>query len=174
MVSRRGCTGGLVFAAFVGALMGQTEAQAQEFCVACTEPSAVYRCVIEGARPGGGQPLQMLCITAMAREGKHATCGIKGGTVFDCDGPVKRVPWSAAELPVETPGTAAAADKPEPGPNEPPRTIVEMVKRANEQSADQTKTANDTVKDPFKSTGEAIGNATKKSWDCLTSLFKEC
>ena len=89
--------------------MGQAEAQ--EFCVACTEPTAVYRCVIEGARPGGGQPLQVLCVTIMAKEGKHATCGIKRGTVFDCDGPVKRVPWSAADLPVETPGTATAADK---------------------------------------------------------------
>lgn len=165
MVSPKGCRRLLSFAAFFGALMGQAEAQ--EFCVACTEPSAVYRCVIEGARPGGGQPLQVLCVTTMAREGRHATCAIKRGTVFDCDGPVKRVPWSAAELPVETPGTAAV-DKPEPDPNEPPRTIVEMVKRANEQSA------NDTAKDPIKSTGEAIGNATKKSWDCLTSLFKDC
>jgi hypothetical protein len=168
MVAQIGCTRRLAFAAFVGALMGQTEAQAQEFCVACTEPTAVYRCVIEGARPGGGQPLQMLCTTAMAREGRHATCAIKRGTVFDCDGPVKRVPWSAVELPVDTPGTATAADKPEPDPNEPPRTIVEMVKRAKEQSA------NDTAKDPPKSPGEAIGDATKKSWNCLTSLFKEC
>jgi hypothetical protein len=166
MVVHRGCTRGLAFAAFIGALMGQ--ADAQEFCVACTEPTAVYRCVIEGARPGGGQPLQVLCVTTMAREGKHATCGIKRGTVFDCDGPVKRVPWSAAELPVEAPGTATAADKPEPDPNEPPRTIVEMVKRANEQKA------SDAARNPPKSPGEAIGDATKKSWDCLTSLFKEC
>jgi hypothetical protein len=78
------------------------------------------------------------------------------------------VPWSAAELPVETPGTATAPDKPEPDPNEPPRTIVEMVKRANEQKA------SDAAKDPPKSPGEAIGDATKKSWNCLTSLFKEC
>ena len=172
MLSHRGRTRGVAFAAFVCALISQAEAQ--EYCVVCTEPGAVYRCVIEGARPGGGQPLQMLCVTAMAREGKHATCGIKRGTVFDCDGPVRRVPWSGAELPVETPGTATAADKPEPDANEPPRTIVEMAKRANEQSADQMKKANDNVKESFKSTGEAIGNATKKSWNCLTSLFKEC
>jgi hypothetical protein len=159
---------GLAFAALLGALASRTAAEAQEFCVACTEPTAVYRCVIDGARPGGGQSLQMLCVTTMAREGKHATCGIKRGTVFDCDGPVKRVPWSGTELPVETPGTATAADKPEPDPNEPPRTIVEMVKRAND------KTAGETAKDPIKSTGEAIGDATKKSWNCLTSLFKDC
>jgi hypothetical protein len=171
MVAHTSRLTGLVLAVLVAALMGQ--AQAQEYCVACTEPSAVYRCVIDGARPGGGQPLQMLCVTAMAREGKHATCGIKRGTVFECDGPVKRVPWSGAELPVETPG-AAAADKQEPDPNQPPRTIAEMAKRANEQSADQMKKTNDNVKESFKTTGEAIGNATKKSWNCLTSLFKDC
>jgi hypothetical protein len=168
MVSYKVCRRGLAFAALLSALASRTEAEAQEFCVACTEPTAVYRCVIDGARPGGGQSLQMLCVTTMAREGKHATCGIKRGTVFDCDGPVKRVPWSGTELPVETPGTATAADKPEPDPNEPPRTIVEMVKRAND------KTAGETAKDPTKSTGEAIGDATKKSWNCLTSLFKDC
>ena len=168
MVAQPSRIGGLGFAVFVGALMGQ--AQAQEYCVACTEPTAVYRCVIEGARPGGGQPLQMLCVTAMAREGRHATCGIKRGTVFDCDGPVKRVPWSSTELQVETPGATATADRPEPDPNEPPRTLVEMARRANEQS----KKANDDAKESFKSTGEAIGNATKKSWTCLTSLFKDC
>jgi hypothetical protein len=172
MASRGDCVMGLALATAVGVLAGRAEAQ--EYCIACTEPAAVYRCVIDGARPGGGQSLQMLCITSMAKDGNHATCGIKRGTVFDCDGPVKRVPWSGAELPAETPGTVTAADKPEPDPNEPPKTIVEMAKRANEQTADQFKKANDNVKESFKSTGDAIGNATKKSWNCLTSLFKEC
>jgi hypothetical protein len=151
MASRGDWVMGLALATAVGVLAGRAEAQ--EYCIACTEPAAVYRCVIDGARPGGGQSLQMLCITSMAKDGNHATCGIKRGTVFDCDGPVKRVPWSGAELPAETPGTATAADKPEP---------------------DQFKKANENVKESFKSTGDAIGNATKKSWNCLTSLFKEC
>jgi hypothetical protein len=156
----------------LGVLAGSAEAQ--EYCVACTEPGAVYRCVIDGARPGGGQSLQMLCVTTMAKEGKHGTCGIKRGTVFDCDGPVKRVPWSGADLPVETPGSNTAATKPEPDPKEPPKTLLEMAKRANEQTAEQMKQTNDSVKESVKSTGDAIGNATKKTWDCLTSLFKQC
>src|SRR5262245_7118735 len=40
-------------------------AEAQEYCVACADPPAVYRCVIEGARPGGSLPLSVLCVTAM-------------------------------------------------------------------------------------------------------------
>src|SRR5436190_14434783 len=66
-------------------------AVAQEYCVACSEPNGLYRCVIDGAQPRGGQSLQLLCVTAMAKEGGHATCSVKRGTVFDCDGPVKRI-----------------------------------------------------------------------------------
>ena len=72
-------------------------AEAQEYCVGCSEPNALYRCVIEGAQPRGGQSLQMLCVTAMAKDGGHATCSVKRGTVFECDGAVKRVPWAALE-----------------------------------------------------------------------------
>ena len=57
------------------ALMARAEAQ--EYCVACTGPSAVYRCIIEGAKPGGSQPLQTLCVTAMTKEGQHAPCNVK-------------------------------------------------------------------------------------------------
>ena len=28
---------------------------AQEYCVACSEPAGLYRCVIDGAQPRGGQ-----------------------------------------------------------------------------------------------------------------------
>src|SRR6266849_6458247 len=69
-------------------------AAAQEYCVACSEPAGLYRCVVDGAQPRGGQSLQMLCVTAMAKDGWHATCSVKRGTVFDCDGAVKHVPWA--------------------------------------------------------------------------------
>jgi hypothetical protein len=171
MVAGNGPVTAIGAAAIVGLWMAP--AAAQEYCIACSEPAAVYRCVIDGARPGGGQPLQMLCITSMAKEGRHATCGIKRGTVFDCDGPVKRVPWSGGDLPLETPASKAAA-KPAPDANEPPKTLLDMAKRSNEQTAEQMKKANDGTKDSAKSTGDAIGNATKKTWDCLASMFKQC
>jgi len=138
---------------------------AQEYCVSCTEPPALYRCIIEGARPGGSQPLQMLCITAMAKEGQHATCGVKGGTVFDCNGPVKRIPWAAYNEP--GPGQeqtkAPAAQPPIQDPNAPPATVEEMAKRANQKSAEQA-----------KALGQSVGDATKKTWNCIASLFTKC
>jgi len=153
------------------------DAAAQEFCVACTEPSAQYRCVIEGAQPHGGQPLQMLCITAMAKEGGHATCSIKRGTVFDCNGAVKRVPWVALNAPQPPqPPPAAPAQKSEPAaaPEGPPQTVVEMAKRANEQTAEQMKKAGENMKEGAKSVGDKIGTATKKTWDCMISFFTRC
>jgi hypothetical protein len=170
------------FAGLIGAVSGALAcwpaggASAQEYCVACSEPAALYRCVIEGAQPRGGQSLQMLCVTAMAREGGHATCGVKRGTVFECDGPVKRVPWTALETapaqpapaqpqPAHKPQPAATPAAPPPGAEQenPPQTVLEMAKRANEKTVEQMKKAGDTVKD-----------ATRKTWDCMLSLFTRC
>ena len=145
---RIGQPASIFLAALCCALAAQAEAQ--EYCVACTGPNAVYRCVIDGAQPGGSQPLQMMCITTMAKEGGHATCGIKRGTVFDCDGPVKRIPWAALNAPAQPapsqqsavqplPPSTAPAASPRPEPQEPPQTVLEMAKRANEKTAEQMK-----------------------------------
>jgi hypothetical protein len=147
-------------------------AQAQEYCVACKEPPAVYRCVIEGARPGGPQPLQVLCVEAMTKQGRHVACGLKGGTVFDCDGPVRRVPWAAyqgAAKPV-----AEAPPAPAKAPDEPPRTVEEAIKRANAKTGEQLKEANETVKGQTQALGRGFGEATRKTWQCLASLFTRC
>ena len=153
-------------------------AAAQEYCVACSEPNALYRCVIDGAQPQGGQPLQMLCVTAMAKAGGHSTCTVKRGTVFDCDAPVRRVPWTASNAPAATaPGASAAPADPgstKGSPEDPPQTVVEMAKRANQQTADQMKKAGENLKEGAKSMGDAMSNATKKTWDCMTSLFTHC
>ena len=157
-------TGLVALGSVLCALVGQ--AAAQEYCVACTEPSAMYRCVIDGARPGGSQPLQMLCITAMAKQGGHGTCGVKGGTVFDCNGPVKRIPWAAQGdpgQPAQDTAKPAAAQPPPKDPTQPPQTVEEMAKRANQKTAEDAKAFN-----------QSVGDATKKTWRCISSLFTRC
>ena len=152
-------------------LSGGGIALAQEYCIACTQPNAVYRCVIEDARPGG-QSLTRLCLTALTREGGHANCSVKGGTVFDCNGPVKRVPWAAQE-----PGRVAEPAAPEPPANQAkapaksePKTVVDLAKQANENM----QKANEEMKEQAQSAGQAIGKATKKTWECMLSLFIRC
>ena len=164
---------GLLVTLLIGA------AEAQEYCVACSEPTGLYRCVIDGAQPRGGQSLQMLCVTAMAKEGGHATCSVKRGTVFDCDGAVKRIPWAALETgpqpmtpqpPVAPPPKPATVTAPTPAPDAPPQTMVDLAKQANEKTAEQVKKAGESV----KQAGESVKEATKKTWDCVFSLFTRC
>ena len=133
--------------------------------MSCTDPPALYRCIIEGARPGGSQPLQMLCITAMAKEGQHATCGVKGGTVFDCNGQVKRIQWAAYNDPGpgQDQAKAPAAQSTAKDPSLPPQTVEEMARRANQKTAEQA-----------KAFGQSVGDATKKTWRCIASLFTRC
>jgi hypothetical protein len=153
---------GLVAGAAAVVLAGQ--AAAQEYCVACVEPPAIYRCVIDGAQPGGRQPLQTLCVTAMTKEGRHAGCSLKGGTVFDCNGPVKRVSWAAYNaLPAAAPPPVRKQEPIKQDPAAPPKTVEEMAKRAGDNTADQA-----------KSFGQTVGDTGKKTWRCIASLFTRC
>lgn len=156
-------------------LLGQGPASAQEYCVSCTQPSAIYRCVIEDARPGG-QSLTRLCVSALTRDGGHAACSVKGGTVFDCNGPIKRVPWTAQEtgrVPEPMPPHQQATQAPgglKVEPKGEPKTMLELAKRANENM----QKANEEAKEQAQSAGQAIGKASKKTWDCMLSLFIGC
>ncbi len=176
LVSRAGWRIGVLVGLFSCGLL-ISRAAGQEYCVACAEPKAVYRCVIDGARPGGQHPLQLLCAMTMAKEGGHASCGVHGGTVFECDGPVRRVPWASLNIGPEKapePPKAGAEHKPAEETDEPPRTVAEMLERANAKTAEQLRQANEKVKTQAQAVGQGIGDAGKKTWKCLSSLFTSC
>ena len=102
-------------------------------------------------------------------------------------GAVKRVPWAALNVPAQPeavapqpglqrlrrpslsrpPARCPRQRLPLPlrrhGPEAPPQTVLELAKRTNEKTTEQMKKAGDTVKD-----------ATKKTWDCMLSLFTRC
>jgi hypothetical protein len=144
--------------------MAGSRAQAQEYCVSCTGPDAVYRCIIDNARPSSGTPLQVLCLTRMSEYGNHASCAVKRVTVLDCDGRIVRI--TTPPLPGET-GTAAGppAPSPAPEPAEPKKsdTLLGVMKEAGKTSKEQ-----------LDSAGDAVGKGAKKSWDCVTSFFSKC
>jgi len=99
---------------------------------------------------------------------------VKGGTVFDCDGQVKRVPWSAQSEAQPAPVQEAGKPPPAADAKQPPQTVEEMARRAKDQTAEQIQSADAKAKEKAKTLGENIGDATKKTWRCVTSLFTRC
>lgn len=150
----------------------------EEVCVACSGPSAIYRCTIDEASKiagyrGGKRLLQVACITELAREGGHAECRVKRTGSEGCIGQDKAVSLMssveglAAKLDGETSPQSPSADEdvaasepPKPGP---PKTVEELARRTASASKDQ-----------LQKTGNTVGDAMKKSWSCVTSLFKNC
>ncbi len=156
-----------------------TQAQAQEFCVACEGPAAVYRCVLEGIGPAQAQPLKVVCVTTIAKELGHASCSVKGGTVLDCNGPIKRVQAQGRALPgpdgaLPEPTIVAAPLKPVPDPTSEPKTLEEVARRMGKSTSDGAKDTGAAVGNAVKKTGDAIGGAVQKTWTCVTTLFKAC
>lgn len=161
-------------------------AQAQEVCVVCTGPAAVYRCTVEKseklARFGiaADKAVQQVCVKELVRQSGHATCAVRRDSdTTVCDGVPRMIPLASllAEPPAKAPPAGAA--KPEvkaatppppaapatgtaaapPANDGPPRTVEEMAKRTGEKSKAQLKDA---------------GNAATKTWHCLSSLFTNC
>ena len=151
--------------------MGAESASAQEFCVACTGPDATYRCQIANAGPEQTQSYTAACTGALQREGKHRACAVRGGTVLECVGPVKRVDilgkpakqTPAGDAAPKEPYVLAEPPKPAPDPAQPPKTVEEAVRRAAKSTSDG-----------MAKTGEAISSGARKTWTCLTSLFTGC
>ncbi len=152
--------------AVAAAAMMPSLVQAQEYCVTCIEPNATYRCQIAGARPGLSQSLQVACITALAKSGRHATCAIKSGvTVFECDGRIETV---AVGSPASDDAAPAAVVVPPPppapaDPAAPPKTMLEAAKRAQ--------VATDAG---MRKAGDATAGFFKRTVTCFGSLFTRC
>lgn len=153
-------------AVLTAAVLIAAPAVSQEYCVTCSGPDALYRCVIIDPRPGAVPSLQATCLGTLAKAGGHAQCAVKANvTVFQCDAPVKRISLAEAE-PVLLPPPAA----PVQNPNEPPKTLVEAVKRGNEATKQQFEKSVADTDAALKATGSFF----KKSLTCLGSLFTRC
>lgn len=166
-------------------------AAAQEFCIVCTTPQAMYRCAIDNYRPGTAPNLGVVCTDAMARTGGHASCTVgKGITVLDCKGPLMRVDIINPATPVVTNAAVedakAAKAKAESGE---PKTVLDMIKRAQSPAtapaapAPQPAPAAPSVKrsdQPAPTASPAPRPAADKSnpladtWRCMWSFFTKC
>lgn len=176
-------------------------ALALEYCVTCTGPPAMYRCVIENTEDGPGRdPTASLhCISQMARRGGHESCSASRGAPFPCPGftavvneprrglPREAVP-STEEASVEqqqphAPDSAesVAVDPAPPATKKVPRTMEELAGETVRSSQQGLKNAGDAIGGTAKKAGEQIGNAgsalgsaATQTWTCITSLFSTC
>lgn len=178
------------------AILGATTSvRAESYCVACFSPDAIYRCVIanasESALPDPRNQVQ--CIKQLAKSGSHARCSVERFSTTGCNGPERIISPSTAALPLTPPPpaegqeTSPGADA-EPLPQEdvqtpagPPQTVEELAKTTVESTkkglgevGSSVKSTTEKAGEKIEDAGSAIGNAAKKSWHCLTSLFSDC
>lgn len=173
--------------------------EAQEFCVVCTAPSAMYRCTIENYRPGSAPNLGALCSDNMKRVASHASCTVgKGITVLDCKGPLMRVDIANPASPVVTNvAVEEAKAAKEKKASEEPKTLLEMIKRSQSPAPSppavktpqvpdsQPVKRSDQPADPAAPSAKAAEpkaqkTATEKpgpladTWRCMSSFFTKC
>ena len=143
-------------------------ALSRQVCVVCTGPEASYRCVVEGGTGSVTPAARLACITTLAREGSHETCGVKGSqsASLPCEGPERKVSVPDAAIapvqaPLAVPSETRPADKVTPPPA--PKTVEELARQVTKSSGEQVKSA-----------GSTIGEAARKTWGCISSFFKSC
>lgn len=164
-----------------------TSAEAAEMCVKCTGPDASYDCVVNNASPMD-TVTKLYCITALAKEGPHASCAIDRNSTAPCQGTRKEftIPAStdgglgapgqqnagapAQSLPdgttVDAPSSMAPGDQPPVGEpqdqdvsNAPPKTVQEMVEKGTKSASDSFAKTQKTAGNAAKSAGTALEKA---------------
>lgn len=149
-------------------------AAAEEVCVACSGPPAIYRCTVDEASKVEGyrygkRVLQLACITELAKAGGHEQCRIKRTGSDTCFGFQRSVSLvgslealaarAETEVIEEPTGESQPLAVENPKKSGPPETVAELARRTANASKKQ-----------LKKTGKAV----EKGWDCLTSLFQDC
>jgi hypothetical protein len=165
-----------------------TGAEAAEMCVKCTGPDASYDCVVNNSGPVD-TVTKLYCITALAKEGPHASCSIDRNSTAPCQGARKEFTIPAgmdgglsgpgqqnadAPVPLSPDATAVAAPAGGPAPggqpavgeppdqgasNTPPKTVQEMIEKSTKSTSDSFAKTQKTAGNAAKSAGTALENA---------------
>ena len=160
-------------------LPAHAQAPRQGLCVSCSGPDAEYVCEVasEDGKVIAQQATQLYCITRLAKDGAHQSCVVRRDQQAACTGIEKRYSYDAAVLgPLLSPEPKTDPVANPPNENKTvakktePKTVVEAGERAVDASKQGIKTLGSTVKDGADKTK----NAAKSTWQCLTSLFKDC
>ena len=165
-----------------------TLAHAQQACVRCDNPFAIYNCQVEGPDIPVNASIQLLCMTELAKRYGHATCAVSRGESNECAGqlvtvtpspdtPIPEAPPPAlAETPDDlqeaTPGdeteTEELAEPAEKPPEEgSPKTVEELAKQTAKASQEGLKKAGEGVADAAKKAGEGVADVAKKTGETM-------
>ena len=167
-----------------------------EVCVACSEPSAWYRCAFsgEGVPLASTAALQLLCIKELAQRGGHQLCRVDRTRAGEpCSAPLVLVAPPAEGLitkPVAMPAPVGPPGQSPPATDNPtvkapdegaPKTMEELAVKSAEKSKKDWAEAQDKLAQTGEQTGQqlkkassAVGEAVAKSWECVASLLKRC
>lgn len=172
-------------------------AAASDYCVTCQGPQTTYRCVTNDGREGAGKDQReaLHCITEIARRQGHGSCSIDNTAANTCLGQPISVdvgslsPLAKPDPPAVVDGEPSVAATPAPGapgqdlgelppgPGEPDEPVVAAPNEDTAPGADDPAgqpTLLEKSQQNIEKAGNAIGTAAKKSWDCMSSLFKDC
>ena len=183
-------------AASLAMMCFSTASGAAEYCVSCSGPDVSYRCQIEGTAegPGADPRAQLLCIRQLAESGAHDSCSVARSTSYPCPGETRVIAGPVGEVvpppaiepggePSTPPGPEGEQTEAQPAdPAQPPKTMQELLAGQTVQSSKEgLKKAGEAISgtaekagEQIGSAGNAVGNAAKKTWNCLVSLFSEC
>jgi hypothetical protein len=164
------------------------------FCVTCTEPAQTYTCTVKTpeAYPGA-RALRLYCMVRTAKDGNHKTCGAKLSAASACSGAPKTYTYKGPAIPSALQSKAekflkksqTGADAAGDSDDDKPDTVVKMTTRAVKSSREGLSTAGSGVRDATRGTtkrvgsavrgaGAGVGNAAKTTYNCITSLFRDC
>jgi hypothetical protein len=165
------------------------------------DPRAWLMCITELAREGGHDSCSVDRNAPVPCPGIHKVLAAPEGPMPPSAPPVNIAVPEPVTAPPPAPAqppsaeTAAAPEDPaagEPKPKRVPRTVEELAADTYEQSKDGVKKASQAVSNTVQKAGDAvtgtaqkagekisnagtaIGDAAKKTWNCVTSLFQSC
>lgn len=178
---------------------GSAHAQTKDFCVVCSDPQQTYLCrVATGRANPPGEALQLYCMVRTAKDGGHKSCAIARNPASACAaGLIKTYSYDGPALPKavresrERRRQNADPNKTPPVPSlipempkqkgGEPDTLVEMTTKTGKKIGRLGKKATKTVGKTARGAGQiardagsTVGRAARFTYDCITSLFRDC
>jgi hypothetical protein len=170
---------------------GPASASPTAVCVQCRGPDVTYRCEVKDSHRverirGSPRALEFVCITELAKAGKHQSCRAGSNFSGPCIGEPRLIDLSksgdavvigsnpagppAAVGGVQAPDVATTSERTSVKPDGPPQTLEELARVTVSKSKKQIAEADEKMQEA----SGAVGKALKKSWACLSSLFTDC